>query len=108
MSIEFTSNNHYLQVGTNRGNIHVFTEPRSASHSEDTLHMAMLPTSNVYSFEDIGYLDNFPPISFFSLVIYPDRMLCFSTSTSLILLKPWRYKKANEKLHIISGNDSIE
>lgn len=37
MSIEFTSNNHYLQVGTNHGNIHVFTEPRSASHSEDTL-----------------------------------------------------------------------
>ncbi|KAJ5414883.1 hypothetical protein N7509_000217 [Penicillium cosmopolitanum] len=37
MSIEFTSNNHYLQVGTNHGNINVFTEPRSAGHSEDTL-----------------------------------------------------------------------
>lgn len=36
--MEFTSNNHYLQVGTNHGNIHVFTEPRSASHSEHTLH----------------------------------------------------------------------
>lgn len=37
MSFNFTSDNHYLQVGINHGNIQAFTEPSSVSHSEDSL-----------------------------------------------------------------------
>ena len=38
MSFNFTSDNHYLQVGINHGNIQAFTEPSSVSHSEDSLN----------------------------------------------------------------------
>ena len=34
--MNFTSNNHYPQVGVNLGDIHTCTEPSSATHSEDT------------------------------------------------------------------------
>lgn len=37
MSFDFTSNNHYVQVGVNLGNTYTSTEPRSVSHSQDTL-----------------------------------------------------------------------
>ncbi|KAJ5749442.1 hypothetical protein N7533_006470 [Penicillium manginii] len=37
MSIDFTSNNGYVQVGLSHGNIYIFTEPKSVTHSEDTL-----------------------------------------------------------------------
>ncbi|KAJ5559408.1 hypothetical protein N7513_001807 [Penicillium frequentans] len=36
MPMNFTSNNHYPQVGVNLGDIHTCTEPSSATHSEDT------------------------------------------------------------------------
>ncbi|CAI7613167.1 unnamed protein product [Penicillium viridicatum] len=41
MSFDFTSNNHYVQVGANHGNIYTTAEPRSVRPSQDTL------TSNV-------------------------------------------------------------
>ncbi|KAJ5654974.1 hypothetical protein N7490_001977 [Penicillium lividum] len=34
--MNFTSNNHYLQVGVNLGNIYTYAEPSSVTHSEDT------------------------------------------------------------------------
>lgn len=41
MSFEFTSNNQYVQVGVNHGNIYTPTDPISVTHSKDT------PTPNV-------------------------------------------------------------
>lgn len=38
MSFNFTSDNHYLQVGINHDNIHAFTELNSVSASEDSLN----------------------------------------------------------------------
>ena len=37
MSFDSTSNNRYVQVGVNHGNIYTSTEPRSVSHSQETL-----------------------------------------------------------------------
>lgn len=34
--MNFTPNNHYLQVGVNLGNIYTCAEPSSVTHSEDT------------------------------------------------------------------------
>jgi hypothetical protein len=35
MSIDFTSNNRYVQVGVNHGNIYTCTQPRSDTRSQD-------------------------------------------------------------------------
>jgi hypothetical protein len=37
MPFDSTSNNRYVQVGANHGNIYTSTEPRSVSHSQETL-----------------------------------------------------------------------